>query len=57
MDVFNGSFLKMYIKTIHDLDPGLNLLGIIQYTPHAIEAKTMHFYLRSTENKKKKKET
>ena len=57
MDVFNSSFLKMYIKTIHDLDPGLNLLGIIQYTPHAIEAKTMHFYLRSTENKKKKKET
>ena len=25
MDVFNNSFWKMYIKTINDLDPGLNL--------------------------------
>ena len=55
MDVFNSSFLEMYIKTIHDLDPGLNLLGIIQYTPQAMKAKTMHCYLRSTEKKRKKK--
>ena len=25
MDVFNHSFWKLYIKTINDLDPGLNL--------------------------------
>ena len=25
MDVFNHSFSKLYIKTINDLDPGLNL--------------------------------
>ena len=45
VDVFNGSFWKMYIKTINDSDPGLNLLEIIQYTPHATEAKTMHRFL------------
>ena len=25
MDVFNHSFWKLYIKSINDLDPGLNL--------------------------------
>ena len=25
MDVFNYSFWKLYIKTINELDPGLNL--------------------------------
>ena len=25
VDVFNHSFWKLYIKTINDLDPGLNL--------------------------------
>ena len=25
MDVFNHSYRKLYIKTINDLDPGLNL--------------------------------
>ena len=26
MDVFNHSFWKRYIKSLNDLDPGLNLL-------------------------------
>ena len=26
MDVFGNGVWKLYIKTIHDLDPGLNLL-------------------------------
>ena len=34
MDVFNHSFWKLYIKTINELDPGLNLPEHLSELPH-----------------------
>ena len=31
VDVFNHSFWKLYIKTINDLDPGLNLPVLVSF--------------------------
>ena len=39
VDVFNYSFWKLYIKTINDLDPGINL------PEHQDEKKTTKYYI------------